>query len=248
RLRLLGLREDRKPVIAGGLSVLIAVFEFLHLDTLHVAKGALRHGLLYDMLAREDDMLDLRNASVRRLAKKFDTDQNHANTVSDVALKLFEKISENINFAAGEQQVHARKLRWASQLHEIGSMISPIDAHMHGAYILENSDPQGFAQSELHCLSLLILGQRGKIKRLEADLSDKLFVVQLMCLRLAVILCHARNRPNLRGISLSTFDNIVTLSLPNHWPQKFPQSYYLLEEEKLAWQKTAWRLELSISL
>ena len=248
KLKLLGLREDRKPVIAGGLSVLIAVFEFLQLDTLHVAKGALRHGLLYDMLAREDDKLDLRNASVKRLAKKFDVDQNHANTVADVALKLFEKISESIHFAPGEQQTHARKLRWASQLHEIGSVISPIDAHIHGAYILEHTEPQGFAQSELHCLSLLILGQRGKIKRLEADLSDKLFVIQLMCLRLAVILCHARNKPNLRGFSLNTFDQLVTLTLPSYWPEKYPQSYYLLEEEKLAWQKTAWRLELSTSL
>jgi exopolyphosphatase/guanosine-5'-triphosphate,3'-diphosphate pyrophosphatase len=248
RLKLLGLREDRKPVIAGGLSVLIAVFEFLHLDALHVAKGALRHGLLYDMLTGEDDRLDLRNASVRRLSKKFDIDQNHANNVTEVALRLFEKVCEHINFAEGEQQIYARKLGWAAQLHEIGSMISPIDAHIHGAYILEHTDPQGFAQSELHCLSLLILGQRGKIKRLEADLSDKLFVVQLMCLRLAVILCHARNKPNLRGLSLNTLDNILTLSFPHHWPQKYPQSYYLLEEEKLGWLKTDWRLELTLAL
>jgi len=58
-------------VIGGGLSILIAIFEFLQIDTLNVAKGALRHGLLYDMLAREDDMLDLRNASVLRLARNL---------------------------------------------------------------------------------------------------------------------------------------------------------------------------------
>lgn len=244
RLRLNGLREDRKPVIAGGLSVLIAVFEFLHIDTLNVAKGALRHGLLYDMLAREDDMLDLRNASLRRLAKKFDVDQNHADTVADVAIKLFEKITAGINFAPGEQQIHARKLRWAAQLHEIGSLISPIDAHIHGAYILEHTEPQGFAQSELHCLSLLILGHRGKIKRLEADLSNRLFVMQLLCLRLAVILCHTRKKPNLRGIQLQTIANTATLTLPGYWPEKYPQSCYLLDEETLAWQKANWQLTL----
>jgi len=244
KVRLNGLREDRKPVIAGGLSVLIAVFEFLQIESLNVAKGALRHGLLYDMLARENDMLDLRNASLRRLAKKFDVDQNHANTVANVAVKLFEKATGDINFAAGEQQVHTRKLRWAAQLHEIGSMISPVDAHIHGAYILEHTEPQGFAQSELHCLSLLILGHRGKIKRLEADLSNRIFSMQLLCLRLAVIMCHARKKPNLRGIRLLSGENKVMLSLPGYWPEKYPQSYYLLDEEMLAWQKTNWRLEL----
>lgn len=244
KLRLNGLREDRKPVIGGGLSVLIAAFEFLQIDTLKVAKGALRHGLLYDMLAREDEILDLRNASLRRLARKFDVDQGHANTVADVSVKLFEKITANITFAPGEQQAHTRKLRWAAQLHEIGSMISPVDANIHGAYILEHTEPQGFAQSELHCLSLLILGYRGKIKRLEADLSNRIFVMQLLCLRLAVILCHARKKPNLRGLQLAADENTATLTVPAHWPEKYPQSYYLLDEECLAWQKTEWRITL----
>lgn len=247
KLRLNGLREDRKPVIGSGLAVLIAVFEFLQIDALNVAKGALRHGLLYDMLAREDDMLDLRNASLRRLARKFDVDQNHANTVAEIAVKLFEKVSADITFAPGEQQLHARKLGWAAQLHEIGSMISPVDAHIHGAYILEHTEPQGFAQSELHCLSLLILGQRGKIKRLEADLSNRVFAMQLLCLRLAVIFCHARKKPNLRGIQLQSDSGSITLSLPASWPQKFPQSYYLLDEESLAWQKAGWQFKLASS-
>lgn len=243
KLRLDGLKEDRKPVIGGGLSILIAVFEFLKIEALHVAKGALRHGLLYDMLAREDDILDLRNASVQRLARKFDVDENQANTVAEVAEKLFEKISEDVNFAASERRLHARKLRWAALLHEIGSFISPIDAHLHGAYILEHTEPPGFAQSELHRLSLLILGHRGKLKRLEADFSDRIFIMQLICLRLAVILCHARQTPNLRGMQLLIANNTIVLSVAKSWTEKYPQSNYLLDEETLAWQKTVWRFE-----
>lgn len=245
KLRLLGLKEDRKAVIAGGLSIVLGVFDFLNIETLNVAKGALRHGLLYDMLAHENDMLDLRNASVQRLARKFDIDESHAKTVADVAEKLFEKISASIQFAPGEQQAHARKLRWAGLLHEIGCIVSPIDAHLHGAYILEHADPAGFSQSELHCLSLLILGHRAKLKRLEADFSDRIFVMQLMCLRLAVIFCHARQMPNLRGIQLNHAGNTIQLTLPKSWPEKYPQSYYLLEEEKVVWQKTSWLLEIA---
>lgn len=244
KLRLLGLKEDRKPVIAGGLSILIAIFDFLNIETLNVAQGALRHGLLYDMLARDNEMVDLRNASVQRLARKFDVDEMHARTVANVAEKLFEKISEDIHFAPGEQQVHARKLRWAGLLHEIGCAVSPVDANLHGAYILEYTEPAGFSQSELHCLSQLTLGYKGKLKRLEADFSDRIFVMQLICLRLAVILCHARQMPNLRGFQLHYNQNIIQLSIPKSWPEKFPQSYYLLDEETLAWQKINWNLEI----
>jgi exopolyphosphatase/guanosine-5'-triphosphate,3'-diphosphate pyrophosphatase len=244
KLRLNGLKEDRKPVIGGGLSILIAVFEFLNIDTLNVAKGALRHGLLYDMLARENDMLDLRNASIQRLARKFDVDETHAKTVAEVAEKLFEKIGENVTFADGERFKHARKLRWAALLHEIGGVISPVDAHLHGAYILDHTEPVGFSQSELHCLSLIILGHRGKLKRLEADFSDRVFVMQLICMRLAVILCHARQMPNLRGIQLALKNNSFKLTLPKSWATKYPQSHYLLDEETLAWQKINWHFEL----
>ncbi|MDP3088677.1 MAG: Ppx/GppA phosphatase family protein [Methylotenera sp.] len=245
KLRLLGLREDRKAVIAGGLSIMLGAFDFLKIETLNVAKGALRHGLLYDMLAPENDMVDLRNASVQRLARKFDVDETHGATVADVATKLFEKISENIQFAPGEQQAHARKLKWAGLLHEIGCIVSPVDANLHGAYILEHAEPAGFSQSELHCLSLLTLGYRGKLKRLEADFSDRIFVMQLICLRLAVILCHARQMPNLRGFQLHYASNNIRLILPKTWPEKFPQSYYLLDEEVLAWQKINWRLDIA---
>lgn len=247
KLRLLGLKEERKPVIAGGLSVMIAVFDFLNIETLNVAKGALRHGLLYDMLAREDEILDLRDASVQRLARKFDVDETHAHTVAEVAEKLFEKISGDIHFAPGERLSHSRKLRWVGLLHEIGGIVSPIDAHLHGAYILDHADPPGFAQSELHCLSLLISGHKAKLKKLEADFSDRIFVMQLACLRLAVILCHARQMPNLRGIQLNYLNNTIRLTLPKTWPEKYPQSYYLLDEETLAWQKTSWLFEVIIS-
>ncbi|HQM87238.1 MAG TPA: exopolyphosphatase, partial [Methylotenera sp.] len=193
-------------------------------------------------------MLDIRNASVLRLARKFDVDETHANTVAEVADTLFDKISADIQFEPGEQQAHARKLHWVALLHEIGSIVSPIDAHLHGAYILEHTEPAGFSQHELHCLSLLILGQKEKLKRLEADFSDRIFVMQLVCLRLSIILCHARKKPNLRGFQLRFLNGHIVLSLPPSWPDKFPQSYYLLEEERLAWLKINWRFDISANL
>lgn len=244
KLKLLGLREDRKPVIAGGLSILIAVFDFLKIDTLNVAKGALRHGLLYDMLADENDMVDLRSLSVHRLADKFEVDMVHANTVAEVAIKLFEKVSEESHSEQNIIKQHAQMLRWAALLHETGAIISPIDVHLHGAYILDHAEPPGFSQTELHRLSLLILGHRSKLKRLEADFTNSMLVKQLCCLRLAVLLCHARQTPDLDGIKLECIQDNMQLTLPKNWPEKYPQSYYLLDEETIAWGKINWRLDI----
>ena len=106
---------------------------------------------------------------------------------------------------------HERKLGWAAQLHEIGSLISHSDYHKHGAYILDNADALGFALPELHRLGLLVLGHRGKLRKLDADFEDELFVHQLLCLRLAVILCHARRDPDLKGLQLRAAGRQVTL-------------------------------------
>jgi exopolyphosphatase/guanosine-5'-triphosphate,3'-diphosphate pyrophosphatase len=92
----------------------------------------------------------------------------------------------------------------------------------------------------------LILGHKAKLKKLEADFNDQIFVLQLLCLRLAVIFCHARLLPNLRGIKLEQDHSELLLALPGSWPDKYPQSYYLLDEETLAWQKTNWNFTISL--
>lgn len=53
QLRLAGLREDRKPIVAGGLSVLRAVFDTLDISRLERANGGLRHGVLLDLMQRQ---------------------------------------------------------------------------------------------------------------------------------------------------------------------------------------------------
>lgn len=238
RVRLPGLKDDRRPVIGGGLSVLRAVFDLLGIEQMHPAQGALRHGVLYDMLDRESVDTDVRNATVRRLAAKFGADAAQADRVGRVACHFLRQLRGGD--AAGELQRHERKLAWAAQLHEIGSRISHSDYHKHGAYILENADAPGFAQPELHRLGLLVLGHRGKLRKLDADLEDTLFVHQLLCLRLAVILCHARRDPELQGLRLRGADRTLSLALPAAWVRAWPQSAHLLNEEALAWQKTPW--------
>ena len=243
RLKLEGIKDDRRAVIGGGVSVLRAVFDLLGIEHMEVAQGALRHGVLYDLLDREQDLTDLRSTTVQRLAAKFTTDTVQAQRVSKVAKHLF--TMARIGLPSIESQRFQRKLDWAAQLHEIGSQISHSDYHKHGAYILDNADAPGFALPEMHRLSLLVLGHRGKLRKLEVDFEDRVFVQQLLCLRMAVILCHARRDPDLKGLQLESGaepGKLLVLNCRPGWAQAFPQSAHLLQEEVLAWQKTSWTL------
>lgn len=254
RVKLEGLRDDRRAVLGGGISVLRAIFDLLAIEQMTAADGALRHGVLYDLLDREQDQTDHRSASVERLARKFEVDIKQAARVGKVANSLFSQLDAVSPEAADVPQVTAqcsrylRKLDWAAWLHEIGMHVSHSDYHKHGAYILEHADVPGFALPELHRLSLLVLGHRGKLRKLEVDFDDAVFVKQLMALRLAVIFCHARREPDLSGLTLRCDApelRVIHLGTRPGWAEAFPQSAHLLRQEVMSWQKTSWGLLLS---
>jgi exopolyphosphatase / guanosine-5'-triphosphate,3'-diphosphate pyrophosphatase len=243
RLKLDGMKDDRRAVIGGGVSVLRAVFDLLGIDEMDAAEGALRHGVLYDLLEREQELTDQRSMTVQRLTAKFAADPAQATRVSKVARHFFSMARAVV--PAKESERFQRKLDWAAQLHEIGSHISHSDYHKHGAYILDNADAPGFALPELHRLGLLVLGHRGKLRKLDADFEDRVFIEQLLCLRLAVILCHARRDPDLAGLRLDAAkdpEKSFTLSARKGWSELFPQSAWLLQQEAVAWEKTPWSL------
>jgi exopolyphosphatase/guanosine-5'-triphosphate,3'-diphosphate pyrophosphatase len=245
KVQLEGLREDRRAVIGGGVSILRALMKLLKINTLHVAQGALRHGVLFEMVKRDDDQPDMRDLSVQRLALKLAVDIQQSQRVSQVALHwlqaLFAKSKEN----ATQFTRLSRKLNWACQLHEVGVAISHSDYHKHGAYILDNADMVGFSMPELHRLSVLVLGQRGKLKKLEAELEESAFAKMLMALRLSLILCHARANPEYKHLTLQCDDHKhrVTLTADDTWANDYPQSCHLLKQEMVAWQKTPWQFE-----
>lgn len=247
RLKLAGMREDRKAIIGGGVSVMRAVFSLLGIHSLQQTAGGLRHGLICDVLGTTNTEDDLRFKSVRRLATNFAVDAAHGARVGHVATHLLTQLMANRSGENPSEQARLlRKLNWAAELHEIGSHISHSDYHKHGAYILDNADAMGFSLSEMHRLSLLVLGHRGKLRKLEAALTDDDLIAQLLALRLAVILCHARRAPDLAGMVLErSAPRSARLTCRAGWASAYPQSAYLLREEALAWQKTPWSFNVT---
>lgn len=245
-IRLDGLKDERRPVIGGGLAVLRAIFDLLGIDVMQQAHGALRHGALFDLLDREDQHTDVRSSSIERLAVKFGADRAQAARVSHVATQLLRQLLPRAK--KSERETRERQIDWASRLHEIGSSISHSYYHKHGAYILDNSDAPGFSMHELHDLSQLVLGHRGKLRKLESRFNDAMFMRQLLALRLAVILCHARQDPDIKDLSIEADSgpaHSFTLTFRSEdWARAWPQSAHLLREEALAWQKTPWGFRL----
>ncbi len=251
RLRIAGMKDDRRPIIGGGLSILRALFDLLQIDVLHHANGGLRHGLIHDLMGSTDEQTNLPGVSIKRLGARFAVDIAQGARVARIAGGLFAQMqASQAGSISEDKQHHLRKLDWAAQLHEIGSQISHSDYHKHGAYILDNADAIGLGLSQLHRLSLLVLGHRGKLRKLDVDFDDVAFISQLLALRMAVLLCHARRDPDVTGLQLTMHPGRpkeVLLGWRRGWAEAYPQSAHLLNEEVLAWQKTPWSLKLADS-
>ncbi|HZV94231.1 MAG TPA: exopolyphosphatase, partial [Caldimonas sp.] len=131
-----------------------------------------------------------------------------------------------------------RELRWAAALHEAGMMISHHDHHRHSAYMLSHVDAEGFSQSQLRRVGDLVLGQRGGLRKLEPRLAEPGFAPALLCLRLAVIVCHARDDVEAGAITLRIGDGPPTVTLRGEWAAAHPRAGHLLREEVAAWDRS----------
>ena len=151
---------------------------------------------------------------------------------------------EQLQVVRGQTQPQHHLLEWAGLLHEVGQRINRSDYHRHSAYILQHSGAKGFPDDELLHLALLVLGHRGKLKKVEDLIGQAPGAMELLALRLAVILCHARQAPQLQGMQLQRRGASFTLRAPAGWSTQFPQSAHLLAEEAEAWAKTPWKLQL----
>ena len=238
-----GLKEDRREVIAGGLAVLSAVFDTFKIKEMRPASGALRVGLLYDMLGRQEQR-DTRDSTVTALIKRSSIDKQQAARVAALADKFFVALNPD------DQQTHdCRKLlQWASMLHETGRVISPSGYHKHSQYILMNSDLPGFSRYDQTQMSTLVLGQRGNLKKVESALQDPTFVNMLLSLRLAVIFAHARRTLRLPEIKLErvahTRKTAFRLWVDPQWLSRHPLTGYLLEQESLVWARVGMEFTL----
>jgi len=191
KIDLPGLVAERIPVYAGGLAVLIAVFEALKIKSMTVSDGALREGLLYDLMGRIQHE-DVRSRSVEELVQRFNIDKDQAQRVKQTALYLFTQVYKDWGLPKKSKKL----LAWATDLHEIGMSITHSKYHRHGAYILDYVDMSGFSRKEQHWLSVMVQTHRRKLVYNVFDglpRDEKHIVKRLsILLRLSVLLHRSR--------------------------------------------------------
>jgi exopolyphosphatase/guanosine-5'-triphosphate,3'-diphosphate pyrophosphatase len=229
RIRFAGMKPDRQEVLAGGVAVLSAVFDTLGIDEMRPARGALRVGVLYDLLGRKEHK-DLRDATVERMLDRFGVDRAQAARVAAIA----EQFYAGMRPAATEEM--RKRLAWSARLHEVGFAISHSDYHKHSAYLVQHADLAGFSTSDQERIAQLVLGQRGNLKKVYEVLEDREHAAKILVLRLAVILNHAR-RDIARPHSSLKFGKEIEFGIEAGWLARHPLTHYLLEEEAMHWAR-----------
>jgi len=233
RLSLRALKPERMPVLAGGLAIMNAAVAELRVQRIDPVGGAMRLGVLYDLLGRTIEA-DVRGVTVQRFAVRYGVDRAHAARVAALAVELYRRALPRAD-PAGIQL-----LEWAATLHEIGMSVSHIGFHKHGAYILQNGDMPGFSAQEQSQLALLVFGCRGGLDKARSALADKEKRAQLLALRLAVLFHHARAeiaRPRIR----LRVARRISLDVPPRWLAAHPLTAHLLARERAQWAALGYR-------
>lgn len=248
-LRLNALRPDRIPVLAGGLSIMLAIFDALDIDSMIYAEGALRQGVLYDLRGRISHVDDKRFESIAQLQRRHQVSTAQSERVESLALNLFDQLLAN---DAEQRRLETEDdrlfLQWAAQVHEIGWSISHASYHKHGAYILTHADLPGFSRPEQAKLAALVLGHRGKLAKMMQLAEDKRYCRMLLALRLSTLFNRARaNREIAEKVEIGAEKGGFVLSLPADWLNAHPLTHANLVEEAAYWQAVGVKLTLACS-
>ncbi|MCH9669846.1 MAG: Ppx/GppA family phosphatase [Gammaproteobacteria bacterium] len=238
------LREARVPTLPGGLAIALAMFQALDIDRLETSGGALREGLLYDLLGRHGQG-DVRGATIADLSRRYGVDAAQANRVERTALFLRAQVAPAWRL---RKEKYGNILSWAAQLHELGLMIAHSQYHKHGAYVLENADMPGFSLQEQGLLATLVRAHRrkfpltlvGSLPGVASERAERLCVL----LRLAVVMHRSRVEIHLPAFEAKADGKNLTLKFPSGWLAEHPLTAADLAEEAQSLSASGVRLSV----
>jgi len=233
---------ERAPVFPAGLAILTELVENLNIDRVRVAEGAMREGLLYDLMGRFTDE-DARVRTVRAMEMRYHVDILQADRVEATAAALLAQVESEWGL---EDPLAEAALRWAARLHETGLDIAHSKYHRHSAYLLEHADMPGFPREE----QLLLAGMVGAHRRqLSFDALEDLFPpwdrhaeFLIVLLRLSVLLHRGRSPQPLPEVLLRVKGRNLTLELPQRWMREHPLTLEDLEQERQYLKEVGFRL------
>ena len=235
----LGLKADRAQVLPGGFAIMAGIFAELGVDRMILANGAMRQGILYDMLGRFHHR-DMRDTTVRQFAKRYHVDTVQSRRVEALALELLEALDGDL---VAEESIRQR-LSWAAQLHEIGLTVAHTGYHKHSAYILGNADMPGFSRMEQAQLALLVLAHRGTLEKVRALVGSSSNWPLIMALRLACLFHRTRGPLEVPVLEAIHRDRRFDVHLPAAWLKRYPLTAAALKSEIKEWKGVGFELRI----
>lgn len=226
---LVGLKDSRIEVLPAGLAIMIAIFKTLKIQRMLAGEGALRVGVLYDLLGRQAAS-DKRHESVYQFMKRYHVQATQAQRVQALTDSFFVQL-----FGTDQEPALRQMLSWAALLHEIGLSISQDSYHRHSAYILQHAEMPGFSQSEQELLSTLALAHQGRLSKL-TPLPKPSTLKAIFCLRLATLFMRKRKPLNQTIRLFADQDKQWTIQVPKNWLTHQILTQYSLELEAKNWQ------------
>ena len=233
-----GMRGDRGEMLPGGCAIMWSVFAELGIEQMAISDGALRQGVLYDMIGRFHSQ-DMREVTVREFMRRYHVDSVQAGRVGKLALQLYPGV---VPQPAPEED--KALLTWGAALHEMGISIAHTGYHKHSAYVLSNADMPGFSQMEQLRLSRVVLAHRGKLAKLEGLEPGSPDWDLIFCLRTAVLFYRSRTNFVLPAMACKATGAGYQLSLPQGWLDEHPLTAAALEAEMDEWRGVGLRLEI----
>ena len=243
-LNLSGLSERRKPVIAGGLAILAALFEELDIQELNVSQAALREGLLDDMLGRMSNR-DPRRITTDAFALRYQIDAEQAARVTQTSQHLIDACATHWTLNATQKNL----LLWSAQLHETGLAIAHSQYQKHSGYLVKASDMAGFSQLEQRFMAVMVRHHRRNIPGEWHDgLPERLHkpaAWSLALLRLSVILHRDRGNHFNHPEAFCGGGDELTLCFNQQWVAQHPLTMHDLEAEQQSWPALGLKLIFS---
>ena len=238
--RIAGLRKERAAVIPGGLAIMLAVFDELGLERMAVSEGALRHGVLYDLLGRVQHR-DMREATVTQFMRRYHVDAAQAERVRSLALRIF----DTINAEPRELEAERLLLDWAARLAEAGLSVAHAQYHKHSAYILSNADMPGFSRMEQQRLARIVLAHRGKLAKMQDEGLEGGDWTLVFALRIAALVLRNRTDARFPLLRVAGDDAGYALDLPQAWLEENPLAAAALETETGYWKAIGMRFSVN---
>ncbi|WP_394752703.1 exopolyphosphatase [Crenothrix sp.] len=245
-LNLPELDAERLPVFAGGMAIVYAAFKSLRIEQMTISEGALREGLILDLLGRLYDD-DIRSTTVYALAERYHTDREHSARIQQTIAAMVMQLNNDIPLF--KNNIAIQFLNWAAALHEIGMDIAHSQYHKHSAYIIENGDLAGFSSQDQKMLAAVVKAHRRKFSTVNfSDLPtpwDEQAIYLSVILRLSVVLHRNRYDHSLPDFKIALVKNKIRLQFPKDYLLQRPLTHADLAQEADYFKSAGFKMEFS---